>query len=59
MCLMIYFNQGKAKKVVQAQKLWFEVLKSQIETGTPYMLFKVSNNTSLRMVLSIISLLLL
>ena len=28
-------------KVVQAQSLWFEILKSQIETGTPYMLFKV------------------
>lgn len=35
------FAQGKAKKVVQAQNLWFEILKSQIETGTPYMLFKV------------------
>lgn len=35
--------QGKAKKVVQAQNLWFEILKSQIETGTPYMLFKVLN----------------
>ncbi|RWW17769.1 hypothetical protein GW17_00018283 [Ensete ventricosum] len=33
-------NHGKAKKVVTAQNLWFEVLKSQIETGTPYMLFK-------------------
>lgn len=33
--------QGKAKKVVPAQNLWFEILKSQIETGTPYMLFKV------------------
>nr|GLL47883.1 ribonucleoside-diphosphate reductase large subunit-like isoform X6 [Ipomoea trifida] len=31
---------GKAKKVVQAQNLWFEILKSQIETGTPYMLYK-------------------
>lgn len=33
--------QGKAKKVVLAQNLWFEILKAQIETGTPYMLFKV------------------
>lgn len=33
--------QGKSRKVVQAQNLWFEILKSQIETGTPYMLFKV------------------
>lgn len=37
-----FWNQGKAKKVVQAQNLWFEILKSQIETGTPYMLYKVS-----------------
>nr|GFB69728.1 ribonucleoside-diphosphate reductase large subunit [Tanacetum cinerariifolium] len=35
-----YEKQGKAKTVVQAQNLWFEVLKSQIETGTPYMLYK-------------------
>jgi len=46
-CLSFLFNkfictQGKAKKVVQAQNLWFEILKSQIETGTPYMLFKVA-----------------
>ncbi|XP_071735448.1 ribonucleoside-diphosphate reductase large subunit-like [Rutidosis leptorrhynchoides] len=39
-----YERQGKAKKVVQAQNLWFEVLKSQIETGTPYMLFKDTCN---------------
>ena len=31
---------GKARKVVKAQELWFEILESQIETGTPYMLFK-------------------
>ncbi|CAK9179261.1 unnamed protein product [Ilex paraguariensis] len=39
-----YERQGKAKKVVQAQNLWFEILKSQIETGTPYMLFKDTCN---------------
>ncbi|KAB1210349.1 Ribonucleoside-diphosphate reductase large subunit [Morella rubra] len=39
-----YEREGKAKKVVQAQSLWFEILKSQIETGTPYMLFKDSCN---------------
>jgi ribonucleoside-diphosphate reductase subunit M1 len=27
--------------VVQAQKLWFAILEAQIETGNPYMLFKV------------------
>ncbi|KAF9613188.1 hypothetical protein IFM89_005959 [Coptis chinensis] len=35
---------GKAKKVVSAQNLWFEILKAQIETGTPYMLFKDACN---------------
>ncbi|KAJ8510924.1 hypothetical protein OPV22_001358 [Ensete ventricosum] len=39
-----YEKEGKAKKVVTAQNLWFEVLKSQIETGTPYMLFKDTCN---------------
>ncbi|MBA0607210.1 hypothetical protein Godav_019550 [Gossypium davidsonii] len=39
-----YEKEGKAKKLVQAQNLWFEILKSQIETGTPYMLFKDTCN---------------
>ncbi|KAK1264362.1 Ribonucleoside-diphosphate reductase large subunit [Acorus gramineus] len=39
-----YEREGKAKSVIQAQKLWFEILTSQIETGTPYMLFKDSCN---------------
>ncbi|XP_078428428.1 ribonucleotide reductase 1 isoform X2 [Wolffia australiana] len=39
-----YESEGKAKKVVPAQSLWFEILKSQMETGTPYMLFKDSCN---------------
>ncbi|KAJ1412918.1 Ribonucleotide reductase large subunit, C-terminal [Sesbania bispinosa] len=39
-----YEREGKAKKVVQAQSLWFEILTSQIETGTPYMLFKDTCN---------------
>ncbi|KAJ6805573.1 ribonucleoside-diphosphate reductase large subunit-like [Iris pallida] len=41
---MKYEKEGKAKKVVVAQNLWFEVLKSQIETGTPYMLYKDACN---------------
>jgi ribonucleotide reductase alpha subunit len=36
-----FWFQGKAKKVVPAQTLWFDILKPQIETGTPYMLYKV------------------
>ncbi|CAN6711589.1 unnamed protein product [Malus baccata var. baccata] len=39
-----YEREGKAKKIVQAQQLWFEILKSQMETGTPYMLFKDTCN---------------
>ncbi|KAJ8758827.1 hypothetical protein K2173_002606 [Erythroxylum novogranatense] len=39
-----YERNGKAKKVVQAQNLWFEILTSQIETGTPYMFFKDTCN---------------
>lgn len=39
-----YEKEGKGRKTVKAQDLWFEVLESQIETGTPYMLFKDSAN---------------
>ncbi|MBP7184402.1 MAG: ribonucleoside-diphosphate reductase subunit alpha, partial [Saprospiraceae bacterium] len=39
-----YENEGKAKKVVKAQELWFAILESQIETGTPYILYKDAAN---------------
>eukprot|EP01137_Pigoraptor_chileana_P012012 Opistho-2@63778 len=39
-----YEREGKARKVVPAQKLWFHVLESQTETGTPYMLYKDACN---------------
>ncbi|WP_422360384.1 ribonucleoside-diphosphate reductase subunit alpha [Reichenbachiella sp.] len=39
-----YESEGKGRKTIKAQDLWFEVLESQIETGTPYMLFKDSAN---------------
>jgi ribonucleoside-diphosphate reductase alpha chain len=35
-----YEREGRARKVVKAQELWFAILESQIETGTPYMLYK-------------------
>lgn len=35
-----YEKEGKARKVLRAQDLWFQILESQIETGTPYMLYK-------------------
>ncbi len=39
-----YEKEGIARKVVKAQDLWFEILESQIETGTPYMLYKDAAN---------------
>ena len=39
-----YEKEGKARKVVKAQDLWFEIMESQIETGTPYMLYKDAAN---------------
>ncbi|AHM61375.1 ribonucleoside-diphosphate reductase subunit alpha [Flammeovirgaceae bacterium 311] len=39
-----YEREGRARKTVKAQDLWFEVLESQIETGTPYMLYKDAAN---------------
>eukprot|EP01018_Ginkgo_biloba_P019780 Gb_21933 [translate_table: standard] len=39
-----YEQEGKAKKVVQAQKLWFAILEAQIETGNPYIVFKDTSN---------------
>jgi len=42
-----YERENKARKVIKAQDLWFEILESQTETGTPYMLFKDhANNKS-------------
>ncbi len=34
----------KARKTISAQKLWFAILDAQMETGTPYMLYKDSCN---------------
>lgn len=39
-----YEEERKAKKIVLDRKLWFEIINSQIETGTPYMLFKDTCN---------------
>jgi len=35
---------GLARKVVKAQNLWMKIVASQVETGTPYMLFKDACN---------------
>jgi hypothetical protein len=39
-----YEDEGRARKVVRAQQLWFAVLEAQIETGNPYMLYKDACN---------------
>ncbi len=39
-----YEKEGKGRKTIKAQDLWFKILESQIETGTPYMLYKDSAN---------------
>jgi ribonucleoside-diphosphate reductase alpha chain len=39
-----YEREGKARKVVKARELWTAILESQIETGTPYMLYKDACN---------------
>ena len=39
-----YEKEGKGRKTIKAQELWFKILESQIETGTPYMLYKDAAN---------------
>ena len=39
-----YESEGKGRKTMKAQELWFKILESQIETGTPYMLYKDAAN---------------
>ena len=40
-----YEKQGKGRRTIKAQELWFKILESQIETGTPYMLYKDAANS--------------
>jgi ribonucleotide reductase alpha subunit len=40
-----YENDGKAKKTVNARDLWFKILDSQMETGTPYIVYKDAANS--------------
>ncbi len=39
-----YEQKDKARRTVKAQELWFAILESQIETGTPYILYKDACN---------------
>jgi ribonucleoside-diphosphate reductase alpha chain len=40
-----YESEGRAIKTIKARELWDKILVSQIETGTPYMLYKDAANT--------------
>lgn len=39
-----YEAEGRGRKTIKAQELWFKILESQVETGTPYMLYKDACN---------------
>ena len=39
-----YEKEGRGRKTVEARKLWFQILDSQMETGTPYLLYKDAAN---------------
>jgi ribonucleotide reductase alpha subunit len=40
-----YESEGKGRKTMPARQLWLQVLDAQMETGTPYLLFKDAANT--------------
>ncbi len=40
-----YEAEGRARSTMKAQDLWFTILESQTETGTPYLLYKDAANT--------------
>lgn len=39
-----YEEEGRAVKTIPAQELWFQIIQSQTETGTPFMLYKDACN---------------
>ncbi|WP_374164313.1 ribonucleoside-diphosphate reductase subunit alpha [Arcticibacter sp. MXS-1] len=40
-----YETEGRARKTIKAQELWFAILDAQVETGTPYLLYKDAANS--------------
>ncbi|WP_184545859.1 ribonucleoside-diphosphate reductase subunit alpha [Mucilaginibacter sp. FT3.2] len=40
-----YEREGRARRTIKAQELWFAVLDAQVETGTPYLLYKDAANS--------------
>jgi len=44
LCTLRYEKEGRGRRTIKAQQLWYEIITSQTETGTPYMLYKDSCN---------------
>ena len=42
-----YEREGRARKTIPAQKLWYAILEAQIETGGPFMCYKDHANGTL------------
>lgn len=40
-----YEKEGRYKKKIKAQQVWYAIIESQVETGTPYMLYKDACNS--------------
>jgi ribonucleoside-diphosphate reductase subunit M1 len=40
-----YEREGRQKKTIKAQQLWFAIMEAQVETGNPYMLYKDACNS--------------
>jgi ribonucleotide reductase alpha subunit len=39
-----YESEGRAKRIISSRDLWFQILDAQMETGTPYLLYKDAAN---------------
>jgi ribonucleoside-diphosphate reductase alpha subunit len=40
-----YEQEGRGRKTIKAQKLWFQIMDTQMETGTPYLVYKDAANS--------------
>ena len=50
-----YEKEGRARKTIKAQKLWYAILEAQIETGGPFMVYKDASNRKLPSLLSLVA----
>lgn len=52
-----YEKEGRARKTIPAQKLWYAILEAQIETGGPFMTYKdLANRESIILIYFFLSL---